>query len=211
MRTLGASENEVYLRQTMTNLHGIPIKSSSFGVGRSFSNLFNWWYPGMTSPAGIGGTSGTPQWGKTVGGAMGRKLGFGMWLPISKYLKISQKYLKISQNISKTCGEHKKKRWMTGWSDDVGVWSGLIMGSRGWSHPCAGRCRPWLEPHAMPPSMRIKALGWLSMAKECWLRQGWRWFADIVHFPVKWWSPRTNIGLKPSIIIWSGNSALPCN
>lgn len=32
--------------------------------------------------------------------------------------------------------------------------------------------------------MRIKALGWLSMAKECWLRQGWRWFADIVHFPL---------------------------
>ena len=122
MRTLGASENEVYLRQTMTNLHGIPIKSSSFGVGRSFSNLFNWWYPGMTSPAGIGGTSGTPQWGKTVGGAMGRKLGFGMWLPISKYLKISQKYLKISQNISKYLKISQKHVVNTkknvGWLDD---------------------------------------------------------------------------------------------
>ena len=173
-------------RQTMTNLHGIPIKSSSFGVGRSFSNLFNWWYPRMTSPAGIGGTSGTPQWGKTVGGVMGRKLGFGMWLPISKYLKISRKHV---VNTKKNVGG-LDDRMMLG-SDQVWSWDPVV-DQPTWRrcvwhlmlHPFAGRCRPWLEPHAMPPSMRIKALGWLSMAKECWLRQGWRWFADIVHFPL---------------------------
>ena len=196
MRTLGASENEVYLRQTMTNLHGIPIKSSSFGVGRSFSNLFNWWYPGMTSPAGIGGTSGTPQWGKTVGGAMGRKLGFGMWLPISKYLKNISKYLKISQkhvvNTKKTLDD-----WMIGW-----CW-GLIRSDHGIPWLISPMCRtlqtltgtaryasinahkgPWLVEHGK--GMLVAAglamvCGYRSLSSEMMTPKDEYWVEAINH------------------------------